>query len=209
MARPSNTAARQAQITRALRKVMAQHGYDGASIADIAKAARLTPGLVHYHFENKQQILLAALKELVVEHEARLAAKLSQSNGDAHVELGLFVDFHLGLGADADAEALACWILLSGEALREFKVRVEFERALQAMANRLTELILRGVTQRVFVCDAPEAAASALLATVQGYFVLVASARSVIPKGSAATATKRMAQGLLGAAPFVVREQKS
>ena len=42
MPRPSNTAERRAQITGALVKVMARRGYDGATIADIAKAARLT-----------------------------------------------------------------------------------------------------------------------------------------------------------------------
>jgi len=65
MARPSNTDERRLQIMGALVKVMAKRGYDGASVADIARAARLTPGLVHYHFKNKQEILLAALRDLV------------------------------------------------------------------------------------------------------------------------------------------------
>ena len=75
MPRPSNTEERQAQITGALMKVMAKRGYDGASVADIAKAARLTPGLVHYHFKSKQEILLAALRDLVARHDANLEVK--------------------------------------------------------------------------------------------------------------------------------------
>jgi TetR/AcrR family transcriptional repressor of bet genes len=51
--------------------------------------------------------------------------------------------------------------------------------------------------------DAIDAAASALVATIQGYFVLAATARSLIPKGSAASSTKKMAEGLLRPArPF-------
>ena len=38
---------------------MADRGYERASVTAIAKAAGLTPGLVHYHFHNKKEILLA------------------------------------------------------------------------------------------------------------------------------------------------------
>src|SRR5260221_6015210 len=137
MPRPSNTEERQAQITGALMKVMAKRGYDGASIADIAKAAHLTPGLVHYHFKNKQQILLAALRRLVVRHDVNLEARLAQAGGEPIAEGAAFIDFHLGLGADADPEALACWVLLSGEALREPEVRVEIEEAIWATVERI------------------------------------------------------------------------
>src|SRR6187549_3675127 len=99
MARPSNTEERREQITRALVKVMARRGYDGASIGDIAKAARLTPGLVHYHFKSKQEILLEALGGLVARHEANLDARLERAGGDPAAEVAAFIDLHLGLGA--------------------------------------------------------------------------------------------------------------
>src|SRR3954470_3511156 len=82
MPRPSNTEERRAQITRALVKVMAKRGYDGASVADIARAARLTPGLVHYHFKSKRDILLAVLRDLVARHDAGLDARLAGAGGD-------------------------------------------------------------------------------------------------------------------------------
>jgi TetR/AcrR family transcriptional repressor of bet genes len=210
MARPSNTEERRLQITGALVKVMAKRGYDGASVADIARAARLTPGLVHYHFDSKQEILLAALRDLVARHDARLEERLGEAAGDSIAEVAAFIDFHLGLGADADPEALACWILLSGEALREPKVRVEFEAALQGMVARLTEVIRHGVARRALACDRIEEAAAALIALIQGYFVMAATARTTIPRGSAATSAKRMAEGLLRPSrPFIRREPSS
>jgi TetR/AcrR family transcriptional repressor of bet genes len=197
MARPSNTDERRAQITRGLIEVMSRRGFDGASIADIARAARLTPGLVHYHFENKREILLAALHELVARHDATLDARLAPLSGDPIREVAAFIDVHLALGSDADPEALACWILLSGEALREQTIRAEYEKALEASTARLASVIKRGVEARVFECDAVPAAASALVATIQGYLVLAATARKLIPTGSAATSAKLMATGLL------------
>src|SRR5262245_38836428 len=210
MPRPSNTEERRAQITGALVKVMARRGYDGASVADIARAARLTTGLVHYHFENKREILLAALQDLVATHDAGLEARLAEAGGDPAAEVAAFLDFHLGLGADADPETLACWILLSGEALRENKVRVEFEKALAATATRLASVIRRGVELGVFACDHAESAASALVASIQGYFVLAATARKIIPRGSAAKSAKQMAEGLLRPSrPFTSRETRA
>ncbi len=197
MARPSNTEQRRRQISSALVEVMAKRGYDGASVADIASAARLTPGLVHYHFGSKQEILLAALDDLVARHAAELDARLGEVVEDPARELDVFIDYHLARGKDADPQALACWILLSGEALREPKVRAPFEKALEATAERAAVIIRRGVEQGLFECDSVQAAASALVATIQGYFLLAASARSVIPKGSAAASTRRMASGLL------------
>src|ERR1051325_1811277 len=64
MPRPSNTALRQDQIKDALLSVMAERGFDAATVAHIAQAAGLAPGLVHYHFASKQQILLALVRDL-------------------------------------------------------------------------------------------------------------------------------------------------
>jgi TetR/AcrR family transcriptional repressor of bet genes len=189
---------------------MAKRGYDGASIADIAEAARLTPGLVHYHFQSKQEILLEVMRDLVGRHDANLEARLCGAGGDAVAEVAAFIDFHLGLGADADPEALACWVLLSGEALRDSKVRIEFEKAIEATVKQLEAAIRRGVEEKLFACDSIEAAASALVAAIQGYFVLAATARAVIPKGSAAASTKQMADGLLRPTrPFLERDAPS
>jgi TetR/AcrR family transcriptional regulator, transcriptional repressor of bet genes len=210
MARPSNTEERRAQIMRALVKIMARRGYHGASVADIARAAGLTPGLVHYHFKSKQEILLAALRDLVAQHDASLEARLARAGSDPVEGVAAFIDFHLGLGADADPDALACWILLSGEALQEPKVRVQFEEALESTIERLAALLRAGVERQLFSCGSVEAAASALVAAIQGYFVLAATARAVIPKGSAAASTKRMAEGLLRPArPLLAQEIRS
>lgn len=55
MPRPSNTAERQEQIVLGLLEVMAERGYEKASVASIARAAELSPGLVHYHFQTKDR----------------------------------------------------------------------------------------------------------------------------------------------------------
>jgi TetR/AcrR family transcriptional repressor of bet genes len=52
-----------------------------------------------------------------------------------------------------------------------------------------------------FRCADPDAAAAAILATIQGYFVLGATARELVPRGSAARAAAAMCEGLVGLEP--------
>ncbi len=200
MARPSNTAERRTQIARALLKVMAKAGYEGASVADVAKVAKLAPGLVHYHFKNKLEILLAATEELAHDYGERLDRHLKAAGAYPEKELRVFVDAHLRMGAEADPEALACWIDISGEALREPRVRKAFARIMANSAQRLCDILKRGTALELFSCKEPDVAAAAIVATIQGYFVLGATAREVIPPGSAARATMAMCQGLIGTA---------
>lgn len=51
------------KIIHAANKVMSEKGYEKASIKDIALQAGITPGLVHYYFRNKEEILIALLTE--------------------------------------------------------------------------------------------------------------------------------------------------
>ena len=129
MPRPSNSEARRAQITRALMKVMAKRGYDGASVADIAKAAKLTPGLVHYHFESKQEILLELLASLVARHEAGLEARLAALD-DAWVDstkldstklAAAFKDHWLGDASDDELTRLLYFAELKYELVEDYR----------------------------------------------------------------------------------------
>ena len=207
MPRTSNTVERRQQIARAFLKVMAHSGYDGASINEVARKAKLAPGLVHYHFENKLEILLAAMRELLAEHAAILDEELARAaalppgkanGGDPIAELAAFLDVHLGLGAHSNPDALVFWVQLGGEALRQEKVAAELSAALAATAGRLADIIRRGTAAGVFAPIEPAAAAAALLATIEGYFFLATAERSLVPAGSAAACATAMAEGLLG-----------
>lgn len=61
MPRPPSNA--QHLIIEAAYAVLAVQGFEAASIKEIAKAAGVAPGLVHYYFKNKEELLLAVLRE--------------------------------------------------------------------------------------------------------------------------------------------------
>ena len=96
MARPSNRAERRHTLAVAFGRLLAERGYAGATMAELARASGLRQGLVHYHFESKQEILLALLEHLAHGLEARVAARTTASS-TPHQALLAYIDAHVAL----------------------------------------------------------------------------------------------------------------
>lgn len=194
MPRPSNTEVRRSEIVGGLRKIMARRGYDGASVAEIARAAGITAGLVHYHFDDKREILLALIAELVREAGERAERALDRGGDDPLDRLQSYVDAFLSLETDPDQEAVACWIEIAAEAIRDTRVKKAFEAALAGIAAQLEALAGDALKRERHQAREAKAVAAALLALVHGYFLVSATAPGLIPAGSAASTTKRLAR---------------
>ena len=54
---------RRGGILKAARKVFARHGYDGATMDDVAEACSIAKGTLYLYFKSKRQIYLGVLKE--------------------------------------------------------------------------------------------------------------------------------------------------
>lgn len=101
MGRPSNTKERRAQIIDALLSTMAKEGYERATVNAIAREANLAPGLVHYHFTNKQEILVALVEQLVTRLDERVEARLEGASDAPRAKLYAVVDAYVALGPEA------------------------------------------------------------------------------------------------------------
>lgn len=208
MGRPSNTQERRAQIASALARVMAREGYDGASIVLVAKEAGLAPGLVHYHFERKQDILLELIEAIAADHAARVLARIDAAGDDPDARLDAFIDAHLATGRGADPAALACWVAITAEALREPQVAARFEASVRSLLDALEPLVLACARERGLRAFDAKAAAAGIFAAIQGYYVMAAVARPLIPNGTAAAATRRMARGIFDRGTSPQKPQK-
>ncbi len=199
---------------KGLQRVMATRGYDGASIQVIAKEAGLTPGLVHYHFRNKQEILLSlldSLREQVLQRYRRrieataatAAATAVETIVDANVATSLywqrldaFIDAHLALGDDADRDAVSCWVVIGAEALRQTEVREAYAQAVANDLALLQELVGDVLHGEWRPRDDARAIAAALMSAIQGAYQLSLVAQAT-PVGFAAPAVRAMARGLI------------
>jgi TetR/AcrR family transcriptional regulator, transcriptional repressor of bet genes len=196
--RPSNTDERRAQIVEAFLRVMAQDGYAGATIAKTGRAAGLTPGLVHYHFANKHEILVAAIERLTARLEDRIQARMG---GDSWQRLEGFVEAYVGLGDDADPAAVASWVVVGAEAVREPQVRALYAAALEAAFRRVRKLIGEVLRERGRETQKAGPLAAAVMSMIEGAYLISAGAPGLLPEGFAAPMLRRTLETLIEREP--------
>jgi TetR/AcrR family transcriptional repressor of bet genes len=178
MGRKPNTESRRRQIIEALFHEMSTTGYERASTVSIAARAGLAPGLIHYHFKSKQEILLALIDELITQAEAGFNAAMESSESAAG-KLAEYVTSRVGLGPKSDKTQVKAWVNILAEAMGQTGVRSRVAKWLSADHSRLVLLFEEaGYGQG-------NEHASLLIAMILGSFSLHAVNIDGVPKGYA------------------------
>lgn len=193
MGRPSNTEERRQQIVDGLRSVMAERGYAGASISAIGKAAGLSPGLVHYHFGSKREILTELVAGMLASRDRRFAL-LAAGTTDPWQRLDAWIDAHLALGPGADTSAVACWVAVGVEAVASEEVGAAYAEAMAQSIEAVRGWLREGGLDE----DAALDGARGLVAAMEGSFRLAAGAPDAVEPGFAARSVRALARGLRG-----------
>ncbi len=193
MGRPSNKEQRRQQITQGLMEAMAHLGYEKASIQAIAKAADLTPGLIHYHFKTKQEILVALINNLNGKAQARFQARLETATTPT-ARLNAYIDAALALGDGADETAVSAWVTISSEAIRQAEVKEVYQGIVAANLAQLNTLLTDCTKEISGKLDkaAINALASMMLATIEGCYQLATTAGELMPRDYAAKTLKAL-----------------
>jgi len=197
MPRPSNTQTRRAQIVQALQEVMATKGYE-ASIQTIAKCAGLSPGLIHYHFKTKQEILIELINSISELVQNRYELLLEQTETPEE-RLFAFIDARLAKGEGSSSSAVAAWVVIGAEAVRQPEVKEIYQKAIATQITLLTKLLKAAVKDALLKKSAKEVKrfAAMLLATIEGAFQLSTAASDVMPKGYAAISVNSITRQFL------------
>lgn len=182
MGRRSNTDTRRQQIVAALAAEMAEGGYARASTRSIAERAGLAPGLVHYHFDSKEAILLALLEQLIASADARFEAA-AEGAGHPPAILEAFVSARLGPGSEREAQQVGLWVNLIAEAMGMPEVRRRLSAWFAHDLRRLARLF------RQCGASEPGAKAATLLSMLLGSFSLHAICVPGVPRGYAEAQT--------------------
>jgi AcrR family transcriptional regulator len=92
----ADDSAKRRQIVDGARSIFLQHGFDAASMSDIARAAGVSKGTLYVYFENKEQLFEAIVHEECMVH-AEGAFDLDHRNHDVEgtlTRLGVaYIDF--------------------------------------------------------------------------------------------------------------------
>lgn len=196
MPRPPNKEQRRSQIIDGLARVMADHGYAKATIQAIAKAAGLTPGLVHYHFQNKQGILIALIERLA----SVVRARLDTDAADPIDKIDAAIDALVGTKGGIESEAVACWVVIGAEAVRQPAVQSLYEALIREVIEQFASGFRSAMQAQGHSDSTAPAAALAVVAAMEGFFRLAAGSPSCVPSGSAAYSIKQIARGFLESA---------
>lgn len=177
------------QILDAAENLFLEKGYDNVSVEDIATAAGITRGAVHWHFKNKQGLLLA-LRDRVRTSFAQLADELTASGSGASLDkLGdHLADMFERLHADPRQQGLLRVMVRIDMSLleKDEETNSHFRREIQTSLTRIFKAI--GKDAGLPPPWAPEMAASMLSATVHGLVVEWAFDRrpfNLVPEGQA------------------------
>lgn len=189
MARTTNTEARRAEITQALLTVIAQRGYEKATIQSIALQAELAPGLIHYHFKSKQDILVSLIEVMANVASSRYEQILGDVT-EPGLRLNAYLEARLGTGEGAAPSMVAAWVMVGAEAVRQEEVRTIYSQVIAEELAMLTKLLKDCLHAQQRQTKGASILAAGLLALMEGAFQLSSSTNGVMPVGYAAKVAK-------------------
>jgi TetR/AcrR family transcriptional repressor of bet genes len=135
--RKASKETRRQQLVEATIDSLAKRGYSETTLADVADGAGLSRGIVNFHFESKEKLLIATLQFMADEYAAHWSAALDKAGAAASSQLWALV------AADFDRKIctkrkLAAWCAFWGEA----KSRPTYQALCGARDTKYQELFV-------------------------------------------------------------------
>jgi AcrR family transcriptional regulator len=154
------------QILEAACRAILDRGFPATRIADIAAAARVSTGTVHYYFATKDEVLVAALKWA----SGRLFARIEDPDGEetARARLARLLAVSVPYPGPARDEYVL-WIELWLRVLHQPELLAECEAISAQWRGYFHDVVRRGVDAGEFAPAAPpDEVAERLVAFVDG-----------------------------------------
>lgn len=92
MGRKSNAPKRREQIVWALYNCLSEKGHEKVTIKEIAAQAKLPPGVIHYYFKSKDEIV-SILAEAIIEKYSKIVdSRIAEAKSNAQ-QITIIIDF--------------------------------------------------------------------------------------------------------------------
>jgi AcrR family transcriptional regulator len=141
MPRPNVEAERREQILLATCAVISEVGLHDLRVADVARRAGVSSGIVHYYFDSKRAVLAAAFEFNFSRSLARRRALLESKRAPLDLLAQLVESYLPGDGETLNAWRV--WAELWAEALRDLEFQAVNERVYGEWRQLVVELIVR------------------------------------------------------------------
>lgn len=112
--RKASKEVRKQQLIEATIRILAQKGYAALTVADVAKAAGLSTGIIIFHFISKDELLASVLRHLAEEYHRNWKRALAEAGAAPEARMAALVlsDFNEEVYT---TDKLAAWIAFWGE----------------------------------------------------------------------------------------------
>ena len=149
-------------VDQALRK----HGYAELTMQDIADESEKSKSLLHYHYDTKEDLLVAFLDDLISDYQERMACRADQEPTERLVEfLARFVFTPDDTGREQFHLAL---LEMRSQGPFNDRIREQLDRSDQTLRTTAADIITDGIEAGVFEAVDPERTAALLVATLDG-----------------------------------------
>jgi len=194
--RPSNAAVRRAQIADVFISVVAERGFEGATLPEVARQLDVSPGLLHHHFADKDELVAVAVERLALRLELRAEQRLRHAKTPAQ-QLRALVAAWLAVDDDADPEGVRAWAAFESAAQGNECVRAVIDVLLPRARGRFVDGL--AAARPSWSPVRRERVATALLFAVEGA-LRVGTASSLLAPGDAVDAVLALVDALDGEA---------
>lgn len=156
----------------------------------------MAPGLIHYHFKTKQDILIAAIHWIAASAEQRLQAMLNDAR-DPWEKLKAFVNARLATGETQMPQIVAAWIVVASESIKHDDVRTIYQNLIKTQLAILSDLIVDVWTSKTEIDDEVNHLSAIIVSAIEGAFQLSVTAPDAMPKNYAAESVIRLIESRL------------
>lgn len=147
-------------------RALCEHGYAALTMQDIADELGKSTSLLHYHFDTKDELLVAFIDHLLEEFEERIETSADDPPDERLAE---FLDQFVFAPDDERAAFHTALLELRSQAPFNDAYREQLRRSDELTRETLENIIEDGIEAGVFRADAdPEAVAQLLFATLDG-----------------------------------------
>ena len=181
--RKASKETRRQQLIEATIDSLARRGYSETTMADVADGAGLSRGIVNFHFESKEKLLVATLQYMADEYAAHWRTALQKAGDDPARQLAVLVaaDFDRAI---CNKRKLAAWCAFWGEAKSRPTYQALCGARDRAYHDVFVDLCAKLKQEGGYAFD-PQAAALGLSAALEGLWLRLMMGTDSVTRESA------------------------
>ena len=155
-----------AEIMDGVYSALRAHGYADLTMQDIADECSKSKSLLHYHYDTKEDLLVAFLEYIISDSEERIAARAGDPPAERLVQ---FVGWFVFAPDEADREAFHIALLeLRTQGPFNERIREQLARSDRLLRGTVADILADGIEAGVFRDVDVEETAALLVATLDG-----------------------------------------